>query len=179
MKFTLALATGFLLLAAASCAPRLHPWQTPGDHFELNVPLREWELLDQRRFFRVLEEKRPESLNLLDKETFVPLSEEQARAFTGKELPPAGEAMLTPYLVRGVSYSPTPWALAMRLDKKSGLLVTFQGTYDGENLLTYMVRREPRKSPLVVYLESPPTYVFATAALGGDALLRTVPLREK
>ncbi len=93
---------------------------------------------------------------------------EVARMLGAHVQPPEGE--LRPYLVRGVAYSSRPAWIDVWVNRKTGSARTVQASYTGEIVPHIMLA--PCEFPVVVYLHQPPSEVYVSAFLGGDAIFR-------
>ena len=173
-KWLVAIAVGSVLVLAGCMGTVPHQWQTQGNDRALMTPTDDWKLLPVWQYHPVTLGQVPAAVVLLEKNDIVTVTEDQVRLFVARTDWGAKDG-LKPYLVRGVAFGGNPLFSVVRFDARTGYLVTFCATWNGENLFTEYGARKAEPYPFVVRLPSPPTKVFATAELGGDRLMANMP----
>lgn len=166
------------IVAVAGCnqvSHEMHPWQSRGDVFSVEIDTRQWTVIEPRRVGRVGDEHMAEACTLLAEAEAVEVSADQVRSMC-PEAKIDLDGALKPFLVRSVAYSPTASGVA-RINEASGWLYVFRATWNGEMYFPGL-RWTPEAAPIVVLLENKPSRVLCVANVGGDGITRGMKPEE-
>ncbi len=155
-----------LYLPLIGCSPSTHEWQARGTDLTIIKDTSKVPVLQKDVYCHVAAQYLETTTQILKEHAFQSITNEQAMLWCDNFQPP-GDAILKPYLVRGVVYGYPSYTI-IRFDRNTGELITHHATWNGENIFGTWALGTPYPWPLVIYLPFPPKAVFPTAVLGGD-----------
>jgi len=160
-----------LVMTAAGCqvSNKMHPWQSPGDPFSVQVDTTQWTPIQSQCVGRVAPEYTDEACELLAQAEAVEIPLDKAREMCPNAQFDPNE-QLRPFLLRSVAYTGPCIVGLARIDEETGWVFVFQAT---SNLEMYIpgVRYVTTATPIVVLLRDRPKRVFCVAYVGGDRVL--------
>jgi len=166
----------FLLIGCSQVSPHPYKWQIRGDAFGFQMNTVNWTLIKENHLGRVACEFKETEVQKLAEKECIEISLDEAMRICPKHHFKDFEG-LTPYLIRGVSYSEYPTFSIVKINKDLGWVYVYQATYNGEIYIPG-VKYVSQPSPIVVFLSMKPQKIYSAADVGGDMILGRVNLNE-